>query len=40
MKIKLEGISSRLDHVEELISDLQDRAVESTQAEQQKENKN
>ena len=37
MKIRIERINSRLDHAEAVISDLQDRVVESTQAEQQKE---
>ena len=37
MKNTLEGFKSRLDEAEEQISNLEDRAVELTQTEQQKE---
>lgn len=39
LKNTLEGINSRLDDAEEQISDLKDRLVEITPAEQQKEKK-
>lgn len=37
LKNTLEGTSSRLEEMEEWISDLEDRMMESNQAEQQKE---
>ena len=37
MKNRLEGINSRLSDTEECISDLEDRIMEITQTEQQKE---
>ena len=40
MKTTLEGINSRISEAEERISDLEDRMVEFTAAEQNKENKN
>ena len=39
MKNTLEGIKGRLDDTEEWISDLKDRVVEITQAEQKNEKK-
>lgn len=39
MKITLEEINSRLEDMEEWISDLEDRIVETSQAEQQKRKK-
>ena len=39
MKNTLEGISSRLGHTEKHISHLEDKIVEITQSEHQKENK-
>ena len=38
MQNKLGGINNKLDDTEELISDLEDKKVEITQIEQQKEN--
>ena len=40
MKNTLEGFSSRLDDVEEPISELKDKTMELTQIEKQKEKKN
>ena len=40
MKNTLEGINSRLNDIEEQISELEDRVVEITATEQKKEKKN
>ena len=40
MKITLQGTNSRLDYAEEWINDLDDRVVEITQSNQQKEKRN
>ena len=40
MKLKIEGINSRITEAEERISDLEDQIVEITTSEQNKEKKN